>query len=73
LPVFEPPPGVMWPEPGSGFEASPLSPAGAMQNEAAAFRRAGRSRVGRVALYGVLAAVVIGPVLTVVGILRAIL
>jgi hypothetical protein len=43
-------PPVMWPEPGSGFEADPLSPAGMSQQLWHATGRRPRSRVGRWAL-----------------------
>jgi hypothetical protein len=47
----------MWPEPGSGFEASPFSPAGQMQLRWTFLRGLRRTRFGRPLL--VLVAVVV--------------
>jgi hypothetical protein len=41
----------MWPEPGSGFEADPFSPAGTAQREWGLIRALGRSRYGRLAVW----------------------
>jgi hypothetical protein len=45
-PDDDPTPPVMWPEPGSGFEADPFSPAGMSQQIWRATGRRPRSRTG---------------------------
>jgi hypothetical protein len=52
-PDDDPVPPVMWPEPGSGFEADPSSPAGQLQGEARFLQglSADPGRVGRAALW----------------------
>lgn len=52
-------PPIMWPSPGSGFEADPFSAAGTSQREWFLIRRLGQSLAGKVVTWVVLAAVVI--------------
>ena len=58
----EPP--IMWPSADSGFEADPFSPAGTAEREWALTQRLGRSRVGKVVVWSILALIVLVPLVT---------
>jgi hypothetical protein len=47
----EPPPNIMWPPRGSGFDPSGFSPAGTAIRQWRLIRRLGRTRKGRVVIW----------------------
>lgn len=51
----------MWPEPGSGFEADPFSPAGTAQREGQFLQGLARRRGGRIALWTLAGTVMVVP------------
>ena len=57
------PPNIMWPGPGSGFEASPFSPAGTAQRVWWLIRGSARKRRTRWLIWVALAFVLSGPIL----------
>jgi hypothetical protein len=48
----------MWPGQGSGFDADPFSPAGTAQREWILTQRLGRSRLGKLVVWFILALIV---------------